>query len=291
MAKPHLFAVAGLAIAAAAIAAPVPVVPAARTFQVGALKVVALRDELNDVPNDGSVFGKGIDPAQVAGVLKAAGAATGSLPLGVDALLVEEPGRTVLIDTGLGPKVGGALPGSLKLAGVDPAKVTDVLITHSHGDHVGGLVTGSGGLAFPNAAVRMTVAEWVWMQSKPANAALVAAITSKVRPFEPGAQLTPAIRSVPLAGHTPGHSGYLIRSGSAQLLDIGDTAHSAVVSLARPDWVIGYDNDAKEGEATRTAELARLAASHERVFAPHFPFPGIGRIEKAGKGYIWRPER
>ncbi len=96
--------------------------------------------------------------------------------------------------------------------------------------------------------------------------------------------------AVALPGHTPGQVGYEITSGPAHLFDMGDLAHSAVVSLARPDWPIAYDTDKAQGETTRRATLARLAASHERVFAPHFPFPGVGRIEAAGDGYVFRPE-
>lgn len=280
-----------LLIGSAASAGPVPAEPAAKAFPLGAIKLVALRDMINAVPNDGSVFGKNVGPAAVGKVLAAAGADTKTLPLGVDALLAQMPGRTVLIDTGLGPKVGGALPRSLALAGVAPAAVTDVLVTHSHGDHVGGLLTADGALAFPNATVRMAAAEWAWLRGKPENAALVAAIGPKVRTFAPGAVVVPGIRSVALAGHTPGHSGYEIVSGAQKLIDIGDTAHSAIVSLAEPGWIIGYDTDPVAGRDRREATLATLAASHERVFAPHFPFPGIGRIDKAGTAYVWKPER
>lgn len=278
-------------LAGTAFAKPVAVAPAATPFTVGTLRLVALRDMINSVPNDGSVFGKAEGPAAVADVLRAAGAPTDALALGVDALLVRMPGRIVLIDTGLGPKVGGVLMKSLALARVAPADVTDVLITHSHGDHVGGLSTIDGGLAFPNATIRMSRAEWAWMQGKPDNAALVATIAPKVVAFEPGATVMPGIRAVALPGHTPGHSGYEISSGGQRLLDIGDTAHSAVVSLAKPDWVIGYDTDADQGRQRRDATLASLAASGEHVFSPHFPFPGLGQVVKAGAGYRWQPAR
>ncbi|MGY2732653.1 MBL fold metallo-hydrolase [Sphingomonas sp. UYP23] len=285
-----LFAAAlALLAGSSALAGPVPIAPAATAFKLGSLRLVALRDMINAVPNDASVFGPQVGVPAVSAVLRQAGAPTDTLPLGVDALLVEMPGHTVLIDTGLGPKVGGSLPKSFAAAGVDPAKVTDVLITHSHGDHVGGLLTADGGLAFPNATIRMAAAEWAFLKSKPDNAALAAAITPKVQTFAPGATVVPGIRAVPLPGHTPGHSGYEITSGKERLLDIGDSAHSAIVSLAKPEWVIAYDTDAKQGIVRREATLAQLAASHERVFAPHFPFPGVGRVVKSGTGYRWQP--
>ncbi len=287
---PYSLPVLALALLASssALAAPVAVAPAATPFAVGALRLVALRDMINAVPNDGSVFGVGVGPAAVAQVLTKAGAPTDVLPLGVDALLVQAGKRVVLIDTGLGPKVGGVLIASLALAGVQPAAITDILITHSHGDHVGGLLTAAGTLAFPNATIRLSQAEWDFLKSKPANAALVAAITPQVQAFAPGGVVVPGISSVALPGHTPGHVGYEISSGRERLLDIGDTAHSAIVSLAEPEWVIQYDTDAVAGRTGRETTLARLAASGERVFSPHVPFPGTGTIVKKGSGYAWR---
>jgi glyoxylase-like metal-dependent hydrolase (beta-lactamase superfamily II) len=278
------------ALSAQALAVPVPASPAAQTFHVGALRVDALRDELNVVANDGKTFGTDVGPAAVGQALKAAGAPTDTLPLGVDALLVRMPGHVVLIDTGLGPKAGGVLPQSLAIAGVQPAQVTDILVTHSHGDHVGGLLTADGRLAFPSATVRMSATEWAFMQANVGQKALVAAIAPRVKPFAAGSAVIPGITFVAIFGHTPGHVGYRIVSGGQSLLDIGDTAHSAVISLARPEWTIGYDTDATEGRASREKILAQLATSHQRIFAPHFPFPGIGTVVKSGAGYAWKPD-
>jgi glyoxylase-like metal-dependent hydrolase (beta-lactamase superfamily II) len=288
---PRLVAALGFAalLGSSVLAKPVPIAPAAVPFGIGSVRAVALRDMINRVPNDGSVFGQIEGSAAVAAVLRQAGAPTDAVSLGVDALLVHMPGHIVLIDTGLGPKVGGVLMQSLALAKVSPAAITDVLITHSHGDHVGGLSSVDGQLAFPNATIHMTRAEWAFMQAQPNNAALVATIKPKVMPFDPGAVVMPGISAVPLSGHTPGHSGYEITSNGQKLLDMGDTAHSAIVSLAKPDWIIGYDTDGEQGRQRRMAELATLAASGEHVFSPHFPFPGLGQIVKAGTAYRWQP--
>ena len=280
---------AGLLSASQAVAAPAPAGPAAVSVRIGASTVVALRDMLNIVPNDGSVFGKDVGAAKVARTLADVRAPTDTVTLGVDALLVRQAGRNVLVDTGLGPKVGGALMASLAKAGVAPDTIDDVLITHSHGDHVGGLMTATGTLAFAKATIHMSAAEWAWMKQK-GDPALVAAISSKVRTFQPGSAVLPNIAAVAIPGHTPGHVGYRIGTGSHYLMDIGDLAHSTIISLGHPEWIIGYDNDATEGRTSREAWLARLAKSGERVFSPHFPYPGIGRIVKRGSGYAWQPD-
>lgn len=278
-----------LLMATQAAAAPVAVEPAAQPFQLGSFQLFALRDALNVLDNDGKVFGVDAGPAAVARTLQAAGAPTDRITLAVDALLVKEPGRILLLDTGLGPSAHGVLMQSLALAGVEPSQVTTVLITHAHLDHVGGLVTADGKLAFPNATIRMSAKEWAWLQAQPRLSALAQVLAPRVKTFEPGQVVAPGVTAVAIPGHTPGHTGYEIASGGQRLLDMGDTAHSSIVSLAEPDWIIGYDNDPAAGRASRRAMLTRLAASHEPVFAPHFPFPGVGQVVAAGHGFVWSP--
>lgn len=265
-----------------------PVEPAARTFHVGAFTLIALHDAQIIVANDGKTFGIGISTRAVGNVLRAAGSPTDRITLSANALLVRTAHRVILIDTGLGPRFHGALPSSLKLAGVSPGEVTDVLITHPHPDHVGGLLDARGTLAFPNATIRMASAAWAWMKQKAAPA-MVSTVAPRIQTFEPGASIAPGIVSVSLPGHTPGHVGYEITSGRARLIDIGDTAHSSIVSLARPEWAIEFDNDQSLGRATRVKTLAALAKGGEWVFAPHFPFPGVGHIAAAAQGYTWKP--
>jgi len=279
--------------AALAFAAPAFAVPAladgpvagAVNFKVGKLDLVALHDAQFSPANDGKTFGIDASPAAVADVLKAAGAPTDVVTLSIDALLVKDGKQLVLIDTG----TGGALQQSLALAKVDPAGVTDILITHAHPDHIGGLVK-DGHLAFPNATIRMSETEWKDLQGQADQAALVKGISAKVKPFAPGTAVVPGITPVALPGHTPGHVGYEIVSGKARLLDIGDIAHSSIVSLAKPQWQMGYDSDKAAGRAERIAELTKLSKSHEQVFAPHFPFPGVGKIEAQGDHFVWKPE-
>jgi glyoxylase-like metal-dependent hydrolase (beta-lactamase superfamily II) len=204
---------------------PASVLPEARSFQVGKLKLTVLHDAQYVVPNDAKTFGVDATPAAMSEVLRAAGAPTDRITLSVNVLLVHDGRRVVLIDTGLGPKAHGTLMASLGEAKVSPKAVTDILITHTHGDHTGGLLDENGHLAFPKATIRMASAEWAWMQ-KTGPQEVVKAISDHVRTFEPGAQVAPGVTAVALAGHTPGHVGYEIVSGDSHLLDVGDMVHS-----------------------------------------------------------------
>jgi glyoxylase-like metal-dependent hydrolase (beta-lactamase superfamily II) len=255
---------------------PQPVEPAAHAFHIGNLAAWTLADAQFVIPNDAKTFGVDADPDAVSEVLKAAGVPTDRITLSVDALLVKEGKLLMLFDTGLGASRHGVLLKSLEAAGFAPEEVTDVLITHPHGDHIGGLARADGKPVFTEARVHLAAAAWTALQKDDPKTAK--AITSQVHTFEPDAQIVEGVRSVPYAGHTPGHTGYEIVSGGATLIDIGDLSHSSVVSLARPDWLVSFDEDKKVGKATRLASLKALARSRQRIFSPHFPFPGLGRI-------------
>lgn len=285
-----LAALLGLGAATGARADPrfVPVTPEARSFHIGALTLTALHDEQIVIPNDGKTFAPGMSTREVAKVLRAAGAPTDEITLSVNALLVRTGHRLILIDTGLGPQYHGELLASLRVAGVLPGEVNEVLITHPHPDHVGGLLDAHGKLAFPSATIRMASAAWSWMQQKGAPA-MARTIANRVTTFEPGATIAPGITSVSLPGHTPGHVGYQISSGHSRLMYIGDIAHSSIVSLARPQWSIQFDGDHVVANGTRREALRTLARTGEWVFSPHFPFPAVGHIVAAGTGFAWVP--
>ena len=128
------------------------------------------------------------------------------------------------------------------------------------------------------------------MQSEAYLHTQTSAIKTQVQTFEPGRPLLPGITPLALPGHTPGQVGYEVSSQGLKLLDIGDIAHSSIISLAKPEWTIKWDVDAQEGVRTRRRELSRLATTHELVFVPHFPFPGVGRIERTGEAFSFLPE-
>jgi len=265
------------------------VVPDAKPLRLGGFTLYALRDGGFKIPNNGSVFGLNASQAEVSKVLQKARVGTSTIPLDVDALLVKMPGHLVLIDTGLGPAGHGVLLESLGKIGISPASITDVFITHAHGDHVGGLVTDSHESAFPKATIRLSSKEWNFMQSQKDTAEIATAVRSQVKTFEPGKPVLPGITPILQYGHTPGHVGYEIVSQGHRLRDIGDIAHSSIVSLARPDWTILWDTDRLAGVRQRRTQLASLASKRELIFAPHFPFPGIGRVSAKGSGFVFLP--
>jgi glyoxylase-like metal-dependent hydrolase (beta-lactamase superfamily II) len=136
----------------------------------------------------------------------------------------------------------------------------------------------------------MQAAEWASLKSQAEMASLVAVIAPKVLEFQPGADLIPGVKAVDIKGHTPGHSGYLISSGDQSLLYIGDTMHHSIISVQQPDWTIAYDGDAPVAQASRKQIIASSAASGQRIYAFHFPFPGLGKFAKQGDKYVWVAE-
>lgn len=262
-------------------------------FRIGALDAFALKDGYIRVPNDGKVVGLGQPPAAIAALLTAAGLPTDTIEFSIEPLLVKSGTRTMLFDTGAGSAsfaVAGRLPGSLRSAGVSPAQVTDVFISHAHPDHVGGLVGAGGGLAFPNAVIHLSAPEWESMKSRAELAPMVAAITSKVATFRPGALVVQGVTAVPIAGHTPGHTGYEISSNGETLFFIGDAAHHSILSVQRPDWTIAFDEDQPSARISRRAVLQRAAEQDRLIYASHFPFPGLGHIRRRGDTFAWVPK-
>jgi glyoxylase-like metal-dependent hydrolase (beta-lactamase superfamily II) len=275
----------------AAESAPAPRTENVYGFRIGELDAMALMDGAIEVPNDNKVFGVGLKPEDVAAVLSTNGLPTDKLQLTIHPLLVKTADRVLLFDTGAGGLFGpttGKLQASFTEAGVDPQGVTDIFISHSHGDHVGGLVNAEGKPAFPNATIHISKPEWEHLSGQDQYKAMAAAMTPKLDAFAPGAELVPGVvQAVEIKGHTPGHSGYRVTSGSESILYVGDSMHHYIVSVQKPEWTIAFDTDNAVATASRVALIDDLAVSGARVYAVHFPFPGVGKMQKQGAGAVW----
>ncbi|HEY0940984.1 MAG TPA: MBL fold metallo-hydrolase [Steroidobacter sp.] len=275
----------------------------AGSFSIGEFQAIPLRDGGLEFPNDNQVLGVGKTPEEVAQLLGAESLPTDKVSLTITPLLVKASDRVLLFDTGAGANFGavaGLLAQSMTEAQLDTAAVTDIFISHPHGDHVGGLINAEGTSTFPNATIHIAAADWAFLQGLSAETAaniglpeyakLVAAMTPKVAPFEPNAELLPGVvKAVEIRGHTPGHSGYLIGSGADSVLYIGDAMHHYVVSVQKPDWTIAFDLDAPTAQTSRAELLASSADSGQRIYAVHFPFPALGKVERRGEGFVWAP--
>jgi glyoxylase-like metal-dependent hydrolase (beta-lactamase superfamily II) len=250
-------------------------------------------------------------PDEVAATLKAAFLPADRITLSCNSLLVNTGRERVLIDTGCGSFAPGMgrLSGNLKTAGVRPEEVTAVVLTHAHFDHFGGLFDPAGKPAFPNAVLYLPEAEErFWTGPNPdlsgarvpremvaqvldGTRKFFAGLPGKVERVRPGQKLFGgAVEVVGAPGHTPGMIAALVDGGSEQLLHIADAAHHHVLMFANPDWSAGIDADPALAKATRRKLFDRAAADRLRVTAAHLPFPGLGHIRTAGKGYEWVPE-
>ncbi len=297
-----LFACSGSQDEPASVPPPEPQSQDVRQFTIGGMTGIAVRDASFELPNDNQVFGVGRTAEEVAGALTAAGLSTDTLQLSVQPLVVKAGGRVLLFDTGTGAGASGNLPAALAEAGITPEAVTDVFISHLHSDHVGGLTDAQGNPMFPNAAIRISAPEWETLQNLddrraaqlglPNYKQVAMAIGPDAAPFQPGGEVLPGmVRAVEVKGHTPGHSAFRIGSGANSLLYIADSLHHHVISVQKPEWRIAFDVDAETGAASRASLLEELATTGQRIYAVHFPFPGIGRIEKRDEGYVWVAEQ
>ena len=227
----------------------------------------------------------------------------------VNAYLVNTGAHLVLIDTGtaklFGPNLGH-VPENLRAAGYDPSAVDTILITHMHGDHVGGLNDAAGKPVYPNAKIYVAKTESdFWLSQKSADQA-----AEEMKPFFKMArdlaapyqadgrwqtfagdnELVPGIRAVDAKGHTPGHTAYLVSSEGKQLLIWGDLIHFSAVQFARPAVSFVYDTDQKQAVASRKRILKKAAAEKLLVAGMHLPFPGFGHLRAESKhGYRWFP--
>lgn len=215
------------------------------------------------------------------------------VPTSVNGFLVNTGSKLVLIDTGagklFGPTLGGLLA-SLKASGYTPEQVDEIYITHSHGDHIGGL-SSDGKAVFPNAVLRMSKTEGDVALKDEAGKSMVQPYVAlgHFKPFEGDVELVPGVRAINRPGHTPGHSTYLVESQGQKLLFWGDTMHVAAAQFPDPTVTANFDSDSNVAMPARQKIFAEAAAQGEWVAGAHLSFPGIGHLRAEGKGYVFVP--
>ncbi|SFO48139.1 MBL fold metallo-hydrolase [Sphingomonas sp. OK281] len=228
--------------------------------------------------------------------------------LSVNCFLIDTGEHRILIDTGagelFGPGVAGQLIKNLHSAGYMPEDIDIVLLTHIHGDHSGGLSIG-GQRVFPSATVYVDDADPALWLSKDAEARAPLAqrptfeqsqktvgpyvTAGRLKTFHAPATLFAGVQAIPLRGHTPGQSGYIIESKGQKLLLWGDVIHSADVQFQDPSITIQYDVDKRDAAATRLRILSETADSGTLVGGAHLSFPGLGYVVREANGYSWAP--
>lgn len=222
-------------------------------------------------------------------------------------LVIDTGQGRVLVDTGagnLGPDTGQLLP-NLRTAGIEPESIDIVILTHGHPDHIGGIVTGEGKLAFPRARYVMWQREWeFWIQNPDLSPLHVpdwiktALVDSAQRNLPPLAgrvdlvnqerEIVPGIRAIAAPGHTPGHIALSIRSAGEQLLYLVDTVLHPI-HMEHPEWTAAVDLLPKQTVATRRRLLAQAVEEQAQVFVFHFPAPGLGRVVANRDAWVWQP--
>jgi glyoxylase-like metal-dependent hydrolase (beta-lactamase superfamily II) len=308
-------------LAGAALAAALPVAALAKAppagkqapgvyrYKLGDYEMTALYDGVWNRAIDDK-FVRNVAFPQVQKALSDSFLPTDKLPIPFTTLLVNTGARLVLLDTGTAGQIPGAASGSmpenLAAAGVAPAAIDTIVISHFHPDHINGIKTKDDELVFPNAEILVPAPEWTyWMddaklstapQGLKGNFLNVRRVFKdvKVQQFEPGKEVAPGVTSIAAYGHTPGHTAFAIASGSQSMLVLSDITSHPWLFLRNPEWQPAFDMDGDMAVDTRKRLLDRVVADRMLVQGYHFPFPASGHVTKSGANYdfvpvMWQP--
>ena len=232
-------------------------------------------------------------------------------------IAVNTGSKLAIIDTGTGEAnykkshgIGGQFVSNLAAAGIDRTSVDTVIISHYHGDHINGLLMEDNSPTYPNAEILVPAPEHkYWMDDgemsratntrvqtnfKNVRRVFNAEVLKRVKTYDWGREVIPGVTAQGTPGHTPGHTSYVIASGSETVYVQSDVTHVPFLFVRHPDWHAFYDQDGAMAEATRFKVYDMLVADKMRVQGFHYPFPSLAHVEKYGTGYreipvIWSP--
>ena len=288
--------------------AETPLEPANGVFRykVGSIEVTAIYDGIWRKPHDPS-FIKNASIEDTREALAKAGLPTEFMPIPLTVTVLKIGDKYIMIDSGSGVGQWQAnatnLPANMKAAGIERSQISTILVSHFHPDHVWGLMEkGTNAAVFPNAELIVSSAEYNWWTEpgrveklpdgrKPAGKRIneVFPTWKNWKLVEDNAEVAPGVRLVAAPGHTPGHSAFLVTSGSDQLMVSNDAMYVPALLAPHPDWQGAYDQDGATAVATRRKLLDRIIADKMMVCGAHFPFPGRGSFTRDGSAYAFAP--
>jgi len=279
--------------------------PGVYRYPLGGYQITALYDGTWFLPIDDK-FVRNVVGSDVNRALTDAFLPRNILPVTFTALLVNTGKRLILIDTGTAGQIAdtaGVMLDNLRVAGVTPADIDTIVISHFHPDHIDGIRTKDGDKVFSRAEIWVPEPEWTfWMDD--ANMGRFSGkvhryflnarrifrdLAEEVHRFKPGAEVAPGIVSIPAYGHTPGHTAFAVHSANQSLLVMSDTARNPYLFVRHPDWQPTFDMDGPTAAQARRQMLDRAAADRMLVEAYHFPFPACGHIVRSGTAYEFEP--
>jgi glyoxylase-like metal-dependent hydrolase (beta-lactamase superfamily II) len=215
---------------------------------------------------------------------------TGKYPSAVAAYLIESPEGAILVDTGFGRE----MERNLRSLGVEAGDIRTVLITHAHGDHIGGLAT-EGKPAYPNAKAVISKPDYEWsFQARESIAKYDSRETITPGALETGGmEVTTGVYAIAAYGHTPGHTMFMVESGGEKLLIWGDLTHAMAIQMPRPGVSVTYDTDPAAAARVRAEVLKYAAENGIPVAGMHVAYPGIGYVREDPEnpgGYKFMPK-
>jgi len=281
--------------------------PSFYRYKVGDVQVTVISDGVNTFPL-GDSFVLNAKKDEVAAALEKAYMPKDKVSIQFGPLVINSGGKLIVLDTGNGPGAFASSKGNvgqfatnMAAAGFDPKNVDMVVISHFHGDHINGLLNAEGTSAFANAEVLVPSVEWKYFMDdgemakqtgermpgvfKNARRVFEAGLQKKVTPYEWGKEVAPGLLAVETAGHTPGHTSYVLSSGSGKVFIQSDVTNIPYLFAANPGWHAFFDQDPAMAEKARRKTYDMLVADKLQVQGFHYPFPGLGNVEKDGSGY------